>query len=434
MSTLNEILTFEHENEHDSEHDPYLKKNFSVPKIYNANGDLGKRWYVYFSFRNPKSGKLQRMKNIYGKASTYTTKEDRLSVLTAYRKSLLALLKEGFNPFEDNTTLFKSRNEPVVDVSVAKELPVKVKEEVIIEEPKMLLREGFDFALNLKAKLLNDTTRISYANRVKYFLKWLKEYHPEIKVIEELNKRIAAEFLNRMLENSSPRNRNNYRVDLSSIIQVFVDNDIIPENFIRKIPVLKAIPVRNKTYSLEEQKKIYKYLDKKDPILLLYIKFISYNFLRPIEVCRLKVGDINLKTKTLKFKAKNSPLKTKIIPQLLIDDLPDLSKMDENASLFSPNEIGGEWETTVGNKRDYFTKRFKKVVKDHFNLGTDYGLYSFRHTYITKLYRKLVEHGSPFEAKSRLMLITGHSSMTALEKYLRDIDAELPADYSELIK
>ena len=32
------------------------------------------------------------------------------------------------------------------------------------------------------------------------------------------------------------------------------------------------------------------------------------------------------------------------------------------------------------------------------------------------------------------MLITGHSTMSALEKYLRDIDAELPADYSELLK
>jgi len=32
------------------------------------------------------------------------------------------------------------------------------------------------------------------------------------------------------------------------------------------------------------------------------------------------------------------------------------------------------------------------------------------------------------------MLITGHTDMTALEKYLRDIDAELPQDYSELLK
>lgn len=32
------------------------------------------------------------------------------------------------------------------------------------------------------------------------------------------------------------------------------------------------------------------------------------------------------------------------------------------------------------------------------------------------------------------MLITGHSSMQSLEKYLREIDAELPEDYSKDFK
>jgi len=32
------------------------------------------------------------------------------------------------------------------------------------------------------------------------------------------------------------------------------------------------------------------------------------------------------------------------------------------------------------------------------------------------------------------MQVTGHTSMSALEKYLRDIDAELPEDYSEMLK
>ena len=41
---------------------------------------------------------------------------------------------------------------------------------------------------------------------------------------------------------------------------------------------------------------------------------------------------------------------------------------------------------------------------------------------------------SQFETKSKLMLVTGHSTMTALEKYLRDIDAELPEDYSNLLR
>ena len=140
------------------------------------------------------------------------------------------------------------------------------------------------------------------------------------------------------------------------------------------------------------------------------------------------------KNKRIQFKAKNSPLKTKIIPDLLLVDLPDLSKLDKDLYLFTPDGIGGEWDIDLNNKRDNFTKRFKRVVKDKFNLGQDYGLYSFRHTYITKLYRELVKGSSPFEAKSKLMQITGHTSMKSLEKYLRDIDAEFPDDYSSLIQ
>jgi hypothetical protein len=45
----------------------------------------------------------------------------------------------------------------------------------------------------------------------------------------------------------------------------------------------------------------------------------------------------------------------------------------------------------------------------------------------------LVIDSSPYAAKSKLMQITGHSSMKALEQYLRSIDAELPEDYSKMI-
>ena len=175
-------------------------------------------------------------------------------------------------------------------------------------------------------------------------------------------------------------------------------------------------------------------MEKTDPILLLFIKFISYNFLRPIEVCRLKVGDLNLVNNTIQFKAKNSNFKTKIIPEILLNDLPDLSGMDKNLFLFTPDKIGGEWSTEISNKRDYFTKRFKSVVKDHFHLGVDYGLYSFRHTFITKLYRDFAKSKTPYEAKSKLMLITGHATMDVLGKYLREIDAELPEDYSKSLQ
>jgi hypothetical protein len=36
------------QSEHDFEHDLKEKKKYSEPKIYDADGDLSKRWYVYF--------------------------------------------------------------------------------------------------------------------------------------------------------------------------------------------------------------------------------------------------------------------------------------------------------------------------------------------------------------------------------------------------
>ncbi len=437
MHTIFDFLAQELQNEYESEYDLTLKKNYSAPKIYTANGDLSKRWYVYFSYRDSDSGKLKRQTPIYSNANKFKTKEERLSVLVTYRKALLKLLKKGYNPYEDNKKLHENLVENNIQLLAdknQKEITSKVLESENVEETVMTFKEAFTFGLKQKEKLINKTTRRSFENRINNFSKWIEEKHPNIEGINEINKKVISEFLSDVLSRTSPRNRNNFRADLSSIMQVLFDNDIIKANIIKQVPVLKAIPKRNKTYTKEKQEEIFEYLEKEDTNLLLFIKFISYNFLRPIEVCRLKVGDIDLENKTVKFKAKNSPMKTKIIPDLLIKELPDLSKLNKELFLFTPNEIGGEWDTELENKRDYFSKRFKRVVKDHFGLGKDYGLYSFRHTYITKLYRHLVKESSPFEAKSKLMLITGHSSMSALEKYLRDIDAELPEDYSHMLQ
>ena len=428
MSNFNKILTFENESAYDFAYDLSMKMNYSNPKVYTANGDLQKRWYVYFSYRNPETGRLKRITPFYGDAHKYKTKEDRMFVLSVYRKKILELLKQGYNPFEDNTELYRNKQKKKEDCQVVK---VGDTKDAIAGKT---ITEAFEFALIIKEKIVSPTTHKAYASRLKALQKFINKNFEEVTYIQQLTKNMVVQFLNDVLQRTSARSRNNYRIDLSSLFQTLEDNEMITTNFIKKTPVLKSVPERNKTYTNQIQEDIFKFLEKKDPVLLLYIKFISFNFLRPIEVNRLKVGDINLAEKTISFKAKNSPLKTKIIPDILLEELPDLSNLNKNNTLFTPNSYGEFWGTSEINKRDYFSKRFKKVVKKHFNLGKDYGLYSFRHTYITKLYRELSKNSSPFEAKSRLMLITGHSSMIALEKYLRDIDAELPQDYSELIR
>ena len=494
MQSIHKFLTFTSKIEHNLEHDSKVLPLFSSPKIYTAKGDLSKRWYLYFSFRNPKTGKLKRMANIYGKVNHYKTKEARMSVLSSYRKNLLFLLNQGFNPFLENTELYeqlknsikerekekgvkKEIKKDAISSAINKAIKVAVKEALvdkniatreeniafndknianekqniatgeeniasndknIANEKKdvqgLTIKQAFDFALDLKEKEVSDQTIRDYRRKIYLFINSMNENYPNKKYIREVSRKDLVDYLNGIVLKTSARNRNNYRTELGSIFQVLKNNELVDENYLQSIPVLKSKPERNKTYTLKQQQSIFEYLQKEDQLLLLFIKFVSYNFIRPIEVCRLKIKDINVDTKTVQFKAKNSPLKTKIIPSILFDALPDLAKMDKESFLFTPDKIGAFWDANETNRRDHFSKRFRRVVKDHFKLNKDYGIYSFRHTFISKLYRKLRENSAPFEAKSNLMLITGHSSMSSLEKYLREIDAELPEDYSNLFK
>ncbi len=461
MSSISLLLLGVHENVHDFT----MRLNFSEPKIFTGGiamvswGKLSKEaqkealkkdWYIYYSFRDPKTGKLKRQPNIKAGANKFKTCKERIAILKTLQRNLLLLLQKGFSPYADNTALEKKLfgEESIINVplqcSIATSIAMDVATPIATDFAKsgsdfaksikqgVLISEAFALALKVKQNTLSKTSFPGFNSNVKRFEIWLNENGFAKQTIAMVTKKVVIEYLNVVLERTSPRTRNNARIDISTLFQTLVDNEIVKENFVATVNVLKATPERNKTYTATLQRDIYNYMDEKDKILLLFVKFISYNFLRPIEVCRLKIEDVDVMDRKLYVKAKNSPVKIKIIPEILINDLPDLSKLKKNDFLFTPSEIGGEWETSESDKRDYFSKRFKKV-KDHFGLGKDYGLYSFRHTFITRLYQEFAKTVTPFEAKSKLMLITGHSTMDALEKYLRDIDAVLPEDYSKYL-
>lgn len=435
-----------------------MKLDYSEPKIFTGGIDisnwskltaaqkkdaLSKSWFVYYSFRHPETGKLKKQPFIKAGANNFKTKRERYAFLRTMREALSKLLELGYSPYKDNSDLeaklFSEKEEPTDKQSKPKPQqqpqpllePKPVPEEP--QEEEMSIDEAFKFGLSMKEHMMNKNSYVQYKSRIGLFEKWLKEEKIFEKPITSITKKTVNQYLNTIVKKTSARNRNNSRTDIASLFQLLEENEIVKSNFVQSIAKLKTVPKRNKTYTPTQEKNINTHLEKHDPTLHLFIKFISLNFLRPIEVCRLKIRDVDLNDKKLYVKAKNQPVKIKIIPDILIQDIPDLSKLPADALLFGRFGIGEAWNATETNRRTEFSKRFKDV-KDYFGLGEEFGLYSFRHTFITKLYRKLRGQNSPNETKSKLMLITGHSTMAALEKYLRDIDAELPEDYSNLLK
>ena len=150
-----------------------MKKNFSNPKLYTASGDLNKRWYVYFSYRNPKNGRLKRVTPFYGEAHKYKTKEDRLFVSSTYRKKILELLNKGFNPFENNTELYQKRKEleNTGETTTKTSEPIKEPRNLIVEDQistrtnQKTIKEAFEFSLLIKKKIVGTRTYSGYASK-----------------------------------------------------------------------------------------------------------------------------------------------------------------------------------------------------------------------------------------------------------------------------
>lgn len=97
MSNILELLCTEYENVYGLK----MKKKYSIPVIYHGGDeyDLTKRWYVYYSYRHPETGKLVRQSPIFANFNRlHKTKKDRLKSFRILRETLEDLLKEGYSP------------------------------------------------------------------------------------------------------------------------------------------------------------------------------------------------------------------------------------------------------------------------------------------------------------------------------------------------
>ena len=112
---LQKVHDLVHDLEHNSQINQFKnllkRKDFTSPKIYTGGVNillwnqlsetekakaLSKSWYVYYSFRDEKTGKLKRMPNIKGNANKLKTKKERIDYLSAMSSALEFLLEKGF--------------------------------------------------------------------------------------------------------------------------------------------------------------------------------------------------------------------------------------------------------------------------------------------------------------------------------------------------
>ncbi len=283
------------------------------------------------------------------------------------------------------------------------------------------------------------TSSSDYKVRKNVFTEWLLKNGHKNTPIELIDKKTVSNFLDAMAKKSSASNRNNYKRTLSAIFTFLRKKDLVYKNPFDDIDLLKSKPRKHRSYLASQEKEITELLEANDPNLGRFVRVFSYQFLRPIDTIRIKAKNVYLKDRILFVDTKTTGDEKKRIPEILVNDYQYLLDQSTNPEDFLFTPLGpGSWELKEGDKgkRDYFTTLYNKRVKKPLNLESEYDMYSHRHTKTEEVYRHLYEIHDGIEEKvlNELMKITGHASLAGLRKYLRSIRAQLPGDYSDLLK
>jgi integrase len=176
------------------------------------------------------------------------------------------------------------------------------------KEQTYTTKQAIELALKEKYKVWSNISIKNNTAQINVFIRFLKKHNLYTKNINEINKRFIILFLNNLgIDKNKPVNattRNTYRKNISSLFAQMVADDIIAINFVESIPKMKENPQKNTPFTKKEVYQIKKYLLEHDPYLYLFIKFVMYGFFRPVEVCRIRIKDINLDRNTISVQSK----------------------------------------------------------------------------------------------------------------------------------
>jgi len=177
------------ENEYKTEYDLNNLKQYSEPKIYTGSNDLSKRWYVYFSYRNPQTGKLKRQPPVYGEANKLKTKTARLEYLTTIRSVLSSMLKKGYSPYEDAQITDKR-----IEAREKQQIICVTKNQIDSQRKEYTVKEALEFAFKQRSPSWKKKSATTLVGHYNSFMEWLEENKLLDHNIKDLKKEIFHFF------------------------------------------------------------------------------------------------------------------------------------------------------------------------------------------------------------------------------------------------
>lgn len=370
-------------------------KPFRLATLSDCKGDVTKRWCISFWAWDGIKNKMVR-KRLY-EINQYKTEAERRAYATRYIKELNRRLKAGLHL---NNVKAEAQTEP------------RFKSYNIIT--------ALEYALDLIKATKRHETYLSYNSDVNAFKSFLKIENLESLTVNQFKKEKVYLFIdylqvNRKLSNVTV---NNKLACLKSLFNKLEERAIIDNNpFVKVKNLKKIITNKNMAYSPVQVLDLKKDLQENEPYLWFFVEFIYYTYIRPAELRRLKVGNIDFEKGKITIPAdvsKNKNLNTLSLPLPLQKKLLELKINTYNKDFYL---FTAKREPSFKPlSKNYMSLRHKNIL-DLKEFGDNFTLYSWKHTGVVSAYK------SGIDIKS-IQLQCRHASIEQTDHYLKTLGFE----------
>lgn len=330
--------------------------NYKLPEIYDGGGDLSKQWFVYYSFRDPRTNKFKRFK-VFMDINSFKLKGDRMDRAKLIRQSIKELLEEGFDPFKEHRSGGRFTFCNCIDI--------------FLENMKPHLREK---------------SYARYYYEFRTMKSWFEENGMEDLHISDVTKKHIFEFLEfaKKRKNwTSGKTYNTHKANISRLFNYFINNydDVVDKNPVSKIESKPFSIKGNQPYNETEFTAIKETILATDPGLWRICQFVYYAAVRnEREGLNLKVGDIDWAQKRLVIRPELSKARKlqyiPIYPEFMeVLTEMDLEKYPPDFFIFGRGDKPGPVQVDTA----YQYVRFRKA-REAAGVSRHHGMYSFKHT------------------------------------------------------
>lgn len=364
----------------------YVKAKIYYPKTSSGKPSMNGRWYVYFHQRD-ETGEMRMVKKKSG-INTGSSVRERMFLAKALAEEINTQLSAGRNFF--GLENLNSRKKSLIEV--------------------------MHQMLEIKKDSIRHRTWRSYKyaiDSMQGFLVHTKIEDAEPGFINNYQAQCYCDYLMKVRKLKG-KSFNSLKGDITMFFNMMLAREIITKNPFSAIKKLPEVAGKHIAYTSEEWEKIQSYLGANHPNIQLFTQFVYYTFLRPVELLRLQVKNVDEKNSVIHIygnQSKNKKSESVVIPDYFMPVIKaiNLNQYPGDYFLFSKGFSIGP--TAIG--RNNITIKFREVL-NILGFSSEHTLYSCKHSGVSNAYRL----GVDIYAISRQCR---HRTITETQNYMRSI-------------